>query len=135
MTQRRRYRKKANQFVTAVRLKLDTDGLVYRKWGGRQRGKRGDWLVDEHGEVYTVDARSFAKKYRRRRPGFYVKVAPVWAEVATREGSIRTKEGRSKYRKGDYLVFNSRNGTDGYCIRAARFKAMYRLDRERSSRR
>jgi hypothetical protein len=126
---RLRYRKKANQFVTAVRLNLDTDGLVYRKWGGRQRGKRGDWLVDNHGEVYTVDARSFARKYRRLSPGVYVKATPVWAEVATRAGSIRTKEGRSKYRKGDYLVFNSRNGSDGYCTGAARFKAMYRRDR------
>ena len=132
---RLRYRKKANQFVTAVRLKLDTEGLVYRKWGGRQRGKRGDWLVDDQGEVYTIDAKSFARKYKRLRPGVYVKAKPVWAEVATRDGSLRTKEGRSKYRKGDYLVFNSRNGTDGYCIRAARFRAMYRLDRARSSRR
>ena len=129
MTERLRYRKKANQFVTAVRLKLDTDGLVYRKWGGRQRAKRGDWLVDNQGEVYTVDARSFARKYRRLRPGVYVKIAPVWAEVATRDGSIRTKEGRSKYRKGDYLVFNGRNRTDGYSIRAERFMAMYRRDR------
>ena len=131
MQPRQRYRKKANQFVTAVRLKLDTDGLVYRKWGGRQHGKRGDWLVDNNGEVYTVDARSFARKYRRLRPGVYMKVAPVWAEVATSDGSVRTREGRSKYRKGDYLVFNSRNGTDGYCIRADRFRAMYRLDRDR----
>jgi hypothetical protein len=94
---RLRYRKKANQFVTAVRLNLDTDGLVYRKWGGRQRGKRGDWLVDNHGEVYTVDARSFARKYRRLSPGVYVKATPVWAEVAPAV-SARRKGGRNTAR-------------------------------------
>jgi hypothetical protein len=52
----------------------------------------------------------------------------VWAEVATRNGSVKTKEGRSRYRKGDYLVFNHRNARDGYCIEAVKFKAMYRLD-------
>lgn len=132
MTQRRKYRKKANQFVTAVRLDLDTDGLVYRKWGGRQRAKRGDWLIDNQGEVYTVEARSFARTYKRLRPGVFVKTTPVWAEVAMESGSVRTKEGRSRYRKGDYIVFNDRFARDGYCIGAARFKATYQLDRSRA---
>jgi hypothetical protein len=125
---RRRYRKKRNQFVTAVKLDLQTDGLVYRKWGGEQRAKRGDWLVDNDGDVYTVEARSFARTYERLRPGVYLKTAPVWAEVAMADGSIETKEGVSLYRRGDYIVYNSRNGRDGYCVKAAKFKAMYRLD-------
>ncbi len=132
MTQRRKYRKKANQFVTAVRLDLDTDGLVYRKWGGQQRAKRGDWLIDNQGEVYTVEARSFARTYKRLRPGVFVKTTPVWAEVAMESGSVRTKEGRSRYRKGDYIVYNDRFGRDGYCIGAARFKATYQFDRSRA---
>lgn len=128
MVKRRRYRKKADQFVTAVRLDLDTDGLVYRKWGGRQHAKRGDWLVDNQGEVYTVDARSFAKTYKRLRPGAFVKIAPVWAELAGHGGSVTTKEGQSRFRKGDYIVYNDRHARDGYCMSAKRFKAMYRPD-------
>ena len=45
METRKRYRKKEGQFVTAVRLDLDFDGLTYRKWGADQRCKPGDWLV------------------------------------------------------------------------------------------
>jgi hypothetical protein len=128
MDKRRRYRRKPSQYVVAVRLKLDTEGLTYRKWGGRQRAQRGDWLVDNNGDVYTVNGRVFARTYRRLRPGCYLKKTPVWAEVATRAGSIRTKEGRSQYRKGDYLVFNDRRGTDGYCMSAKKFKTMYQAD-------
>ena len=56
MEKRRRYRKNPDQFVTAVRLNLDTQGFVFNKWGGEQRCKPGDWLVDNDGDVYTVDA-------------------------------------------------------------------------------
>ncbi|MCP5004175.1 MAG: hypothetical protein GY941_09585, partial [Planctomycetes bacterium] len=41
----RRYRKKATANVIAVRLELDTDGFTYRKWGGEQFCKAGDWIV------------------------------------------------------------------------------------------
>jgi hypothetical protein len=132
MVQRRKYRKKADQFVTAVRLDLDTDGLVYRKWGGQQHAKRGDWLVDNQGEVYTVDARSFAKTYKRLRPGAFIKITPVWAEVATQSGRVTTKEGASSYRKGDYIVYNDRSARDGYCMSAKRFKGMYQPDQRRA---
>jgi len=126
MNKRRKYRKKASQFVVAVKLDLDTDGLVYRKWGGTQQAKPGDWLVDNDGDVYTVDGDVFARTYERLRPGVYVKTTPIWAEVATEAGSVKTKEGASHYRRGDYIVYNERNGGDGYCITAAKFKAMYR---------
>lgn len=122
---RRKYRKKASQFVIAIRLELDMRGLEYRRWGGRQRAKRGDWLVDNNGEIYTIDAKTFARTYKRVTPGLYVKKTPVWAEVATVSGSIQTKEGASRYKPGDYIVYNERGGSDGYCMSAARFKAMY----------
>jgi hypothetical protein len=125
MAVRAQYLKKDDRDVVAVKLDLDTDGLVYRKWGRRQRAKRGDWLVDNGDEVYTVEARVFARTYRRTGPGTFRKVTPVWAEVAARAGSIATKEGRSRYRKGDYLVFNNKNGTDGYCVSARKFRATY----------
>jgi hypothetical protein len=127
----KRYRKKADRFVVAVRLDLDTDGFTYRKWGAEQRCKRGDWLVDNDGDIYSIDGDVFAKTYRRAGPGVYVKTAPVWAEVATDSGSVVTKEGRSLYEAGDYLVYNNRNGTDVYCISADKFEAMYEPDEER----
>jgi len=125
MGQRRKYRKRESSFVTAVRLDLETDGLVYRKWGAEQRGKRGDWLVDNDGDVYTVDASVFARTYRQVSPGVYVKTAPVWAEVTESSGAIETKEGRSQYSPGDYLVFNEEDGRDGYAMSREAFAAMY----------
>ncbi len=122
---RLKYRKKANQAVTAIRLDLQMDGLVYKKWGGEQRAKRGDWIVANDGEVYTVDARSFARTYRRIGPGQYVKKTPVWVEMATQAGSIQTKEGRTRYKGGDYIVYNEYRGAGGYAMPAAKFKAMY----------
>ena len=128
MANRRRYRKKADQYVVAVRLDLDTQGFTYRKWGAEQRCKSGDWLVDNQGDIYTVDADVFAKTYCRVGPGKYVKTTPIWAEVATRPGSVETKEGTSYYDAGDYLVFNNEDGTDAYCISAAKFESMYEPD-------
>jgi len=125
---RRRYRKKADRFVIAVRLDLDTDGFTYRKWGAEQRCKHGDWLVDNEGDIYSVDSDVFAKTYRRVSPGVYVKTGPVWAEVATASGSVVTNEGKSFYKAGDYLVYNNEDGTDAYCIGADKFESMYELD-------
>ena len=129
MPDRRRYRRKADQYVVAVQLDLDTGGFTYRKWGGEQRCKRGDWLVDNDGDIYTVDREVFARTYRQARPGAYVKTTRVWAEIATEDGSVATKEGRSHYRRGDYLVSNNEDGADAYCVGAAKFESMYELDR------
>jgi hypothetical protein len=125
---RRRYRARPERFVVAVRLSLDTPGFTYRKWGGEQRCKAGDWLVSNDGEAYTVDADSFARTYREVDRGRYVKTAPVWAERAAAPGAIATKEGESRYERGDYLVFNNPDGTDGYCMSAAQFEATYEPD-------
>ena len=128
MGERRRYKKKPTSFVTAVRLDLETEGFTYHKWGAAQKCKRGDWIVDNDGDVYTVDAEVFARTYRRLSPGVYLKTTPVWAEVAETAGAIPTKEGESHYGPGDYLVFNEEDGGDGYCMSAASFKAMYEPD-------
>jgi hypothetical protein len=113
--------------VIAVRLDLDTKGLEYRKWGATQRAKQGDWLVVNEGDVYTVDARTFARTYKRLEPGRYVKKTPIWAEQANEAGSVKTKEGRSNYKRGDYIVSNTKSGADAYCIREAKFREMYEL--------
>jgi hypothetical protein len=113
-----------------VRLTLNTEGLVYRKWGGEQRAKRGDWIVDNDGDVYTVDADVFARTYRQTGLGTYVKTTPVWAERATVPGSVRTKEGVTHYRAGDYLVSNDRDGSDAYAIAAGAFESLYMPDND-----
>lgn len=61
MGAKRKYKKKPTSFVTAVRPDLDTKGFVYNKWGGEQVCKRGDWLVNNNGDTYTVSRGSFAK--------------------------------------------------------------------------
>lgn len=130
MPSRRRYRKRTDRPVVAVRLALDTDGLVYRKWGGEQRAKPGDWVVDNGGDVYTVDAQVFARTYRQTGPGTFVKTTPVWAERASEEGRVPTTEGSTAYRAGDYLVSNHEDGSDAYAVDAATFESMYEADDE-----
>jgi hypothetical protein len=128
MGNRKRYRKSEDQFVVAVQLDLDTDGFVYQKWGAEQRCKPGDWIVDNGGDIYSVDRGVFKKTYRMVSPGIYVKSTPIWAEVATKAGKVKTEEGESHYKKGDYIVFNNKDGTDAYCISAEKFESMYEPD-------
>jgi len=127
MPTKKRYRKRPECFVVAVRLDLETEGFRYRKWGGEQRCKQGDWLVDNDGDVYTVDAEVFARTYRSVGDGHYVKTTPVWAEVAREAGTVKTKEGSSEYEPGDYLVSNQEEGGDDYCISRDKFERMYEL--------
>ena len=126
----RRYVRRPDSPVVAIRLDLDIDGLVYRKWGDTQHAKRGDWLVDNDGDVYTVDADSFDRTYRPvgSGPGTYIKSTPVWATKAEKAGSVATKEGRTHYEAGDYIVSNSSDGSDQYAIAAAKFEKMYMPD-------
>jgi len=122
---RQKYVKRPSQAVAAVQLKLDTAGFDYEKWGSTQRCQPGDWLVDNGGDIYTVNEETFARTYRRVATGAYVKVTPVWAEKATEAGAIQTKEGTTNYAAGDYLVFNEAGGKDGYATAAAKFDEMY----------
>ena len=54
-----------------------------------QRCKKGDWLVNNPAEVYTIDRETFARTCRPVGPGVYIKDAPVWAKLAEQAGSIR----------------------------------------------
>ena len=123
-----RYRKKADQFVVAIQISLETEGFNYQKWGGIQKCKQGDWLVDNGGDIYTVDADVFNRTYRKVETGRYVKVTPVWAKIASKAGRVLTKEGKSEYNAGDYIVYNDKDGKDAYCMRAAKFESMYEID-------
>jgi hypothetical protein len=124
-SQRQRYVRRPDTPVIAVRLALETDGFVYQKWGGEQRAKPGDWVVDNDGDVYTVDAGVFARTYHRTGPGAYVKSTPVWAERASQAGSIQTKEGVTHYGAGDYIVSNNEDGSDEYAVAANKFESLY----------
>ena len=119
------YRRKKRTSVIAVRLDLDTEGFTYQKWGGTQRCKRGDWLLSNQGDVYTVDGETFARTYRQVSAGVYEKDAPVWAEQASESGTIQTKEGSTAYKAGDYLVFNDPDGHDGYAMSRETFHSLY----------
>jgi hypothetical protein len=130
MSGRARYERREKTEVIAVRLDLDTDGFTYRKWDDVQVCKRGDWLVDNAGEVYTVDADSFARTYTRVSLGVYRKTASVWAEQTTSDGDIRTAEGLTHYQPGDWLVFNAENETDGYAINDETFRRLYTKARQ-----
>ena len=125
MTERRKYRKKTTSFVIAVQLELETDGFTYQKWGGTQTCKPGDWVVDNNGDIYTVDRDTFENTYSPVRPGVYAKVKPVWAERAEQDGHIYTKEGVTHYKAGAYIVYNDPEGKDGYAVEADNFERMY----------
>jgi len=125
MNRRLKYVKRPSETVLAVQIALDIRGFRYRKWGAMQTCRRGDWLVDNKGDVYTVNRDTFARTYRRKAPGRYAKITPVWAEVAAKAGTVKTQEGISHYRAGDYVVFNEKSGRDGYTVSARKFRKMY----------
>jgi hypothetical protein len=122
---RRRYVKRPGQYVVAVQLDVETAGFTYRKWGGTQTCRSGDWLVNNNGDIYSVNGESFARTYRQTGPGTYVKSTPVWAEVAATAGAIPTKEGATQYQAGDYLVYNEPQGGDAYAVSKEKFERMY----------
>jgi hypothetical protein len=121
----KKYRRRDATNVAAVQLSLDTDGFTYRKWGGEQTCKRGDWLVFNRGDTYTVDQAIFVRTYREVSLGVYEKVTPVWAAVAADAGEIATAEGVTHYEAGEYLVFNDPEGKDGYAVTAEMFERLY----------
>ena len=125
MAGRQQYVKRASQFVVAVQLDLDTAGFTYQKWGHTQTCKRGDWLVNNNGDVYTVDRETFARTYQPSGPATYIKRTPVWAEVASESGAAHTKEGATQYQAGDYLVYNQPDGGDAYAVAKETFERMY----------
>ncbi len=125
MATRRTYMKREAQIVVAVQLDLDTRGFTYEKWGGSQTCKPGDWIVSNAGDTYTVDRQTFARTYRPAGHGEYVKIAPVYAEVAAAAGHVTTKEGTTHYDAGDYLVYNEPDGGDPYAVSKENFERMY----------
>jgi hypothetical protein len=119
------FRRRERTTVAAVRLDLETEGFTYRKWGGPQQCKGGDWIVHSGDDTYTVDAEVFSRTYRAVSRGVYEKVSPVWAARADTAGAIQTKEGFTPYQGGDMLVFNDPDGRDGYAMSKGTFDSLY----------
>jgi hypothetical protein len=124
----RRYRRRPGNDVVAVQLTLDTPGFEYRKWGHTQKCKPGDWIVDNGGDVHTVDRESFARTYTRVGKGRYRKRGYVWARRAESAGRVDTLEGTTTYRAGDYVVYNDPSGNDGYAMAPDQFLDLYEPD-------
>ncbi|MGQ1785145.1 MULTISPECIES: DUF4231 domain-containing protein [unclassified Saccharicrinis] len=122
---RKQYLKRPKYYVTAVQLDLDFKGFEYEKWGGKQKCKAGDWLINNNGDTYTVDKAYFNDFYQFVSPGVYNKIGEVWVEVATENSDIKTIEGSTEYAIGDYLVFDRQEGGDGYAIKKQVFERMY----------
>lgn len=127
MSDRKKYIKKSDTAVVAVQLNLDFEGFAYHKWGHDQRCSPGDWLVDNGGDVYTVDQEVFRNTYQQVSPGNYKKVKPIWAEVADESGVVKTIEGQTSYEAGDYLIADDRDGPFTYSVSPGKFESMYEL--------
>lgn len=122
----KRYRSKPGITVTAIQIKLKTEGIRYEKWGAIQLARTNDWLVENDGECYTVAADSFSRTYQPVADGRYVKISQVWAYQATESGRIDTLEGSSGYESGDYIVFNNPDDpADVYAVAKTRFESHY----------
>src|SRR5688572_9605329 len=93
----REYRRRPGATVYAIQLDLETDGFDYLKWNERQHCKRGDFIVRNGDDTYTVDADVFKSTYRKVGSIEYEKFGTVWADQATAAGTIATKEGATQY--------------------------------------
>ena len=77
--------------------------------------------IPQEGPIAIRSHRTYAKV----TPGHYRKTAPVWAEPASASGSVRTKEGTTHYKAGDYLAANDPEGKDPYAVTSEKFLATY----------
>lgn len=115
--------------VVAVQLRFDDMvPLRYTKWDADQAAKHGDWLIaetDGRGS-YTCEESVFNATYQATDVrGQYQKFGTVEAEIATEDGAVKTLEGSTSYKAGDYIVTNSTG--EQYAMSAAKFEARYRL--------
>lgn len=122
---RKPYRKKLNQAISAIQLNLDTQGFNYKKWGGEQHCKQGDWIVDNAGDIYTIDQSEFERTYKKVSNCRYIKTTKIWVSQADTNGSVITLEGETHYQAGDYLIANEKDGEYVYAISKIKFELMY----------
>lgn len=128
MSALKRYRRREKTTVTAVQIDLETEGFNYRKWGGVQIARAGDWLVNNNGNVYTIDREAFEQTYTATGPGVYEKIGPVWAREAQADGQVKSTSGFSGYSAGDMIVFRDTDELDGWAMNAEEFNRLYEPD-------
>ena len=61
-------------------------------------------------------------------PGVYEKTGRVWARKAKKRGKIQTTSGYTKYEAGDMIVFNDKDGLDGWAMGIEEFNRLYILE-------
>jgi hypothetical protein len=77
-----------------------------------------------------LDADSFARTYRATGPNTRVKTTLIWAEGMSADGSVATREGRTHYVAGDFLVSNAPDGEDPYAISREKLDSLYKFDED-----
>jgi len=115
-SKRREFTPRDNKYVEAIKLDLDFDGFTFQKWGHSQKCKRNDWLIFSEGDTYTVDHEYFLQHFKTQSPGRWKKVGKICAEEAEENGFVQTLEGKTNYKKGDFIVSNYGKGGDQYAI-------------------
>ncbi len=123
-----RYSRREQTNVTAIKIDMETDGFTYRKWGGEQIVRPGDWLVDNNGDVYTVDGEAFEATYTKVSQGIYTKTGHVWAREAESDGQVQSTSGFTQYHAGDMVVFRDEREIDGWAMSKADFATLYQVD-------
>ena len=124
----KRYRRRERTAIIAVQIALDTEGFTYKKWGDLQVARSGDWLVNNNGNVYTIDSEVFERTYTEVSDGVYEKTAAIWAEKAQAAGKVRSTSGFTNYRAGDFVLFNDEDRADGWAMSEKEFGRLYELD-------
>jgi len=132
MNSKQQYRRKANR-VVAIQMNFEnaaagddnTSLFKYHAWGDVQKCKPYDWVVNNNGEVYTIDDESFQDTYEELSLGVYAKVSSVWAKEASEDGKVKTKEGYTHFKKGDMIVSNDEKFLDQYAMSKEKFFELY----------
>ena len=124
----KRYRRREMTTVTAVQIALNTEGFTYKKWGDVQVVRAGDWLVNNNGNVYTVDHEVFERTYTKVSTGVYKKTGVVWVEEAQTAGKVRSTSGFTNYSAGEFVVFNDEDRADGWAMSVEEFTRLYEFD-------
>lgn len=124
----KQYERRPDGLIIAIQIRLDLEagGIAYRKWDSEQWGKRGDWLINDDGDTYTVSAENFANDYELSESGLYRNTAKVWAEEATGSGFVEIRGGTAPFVEGNMLVFSDPDRKEGQVFFYNKFNRLYR---------
>lgn len=72
--------------------------------GSSLKGVRGDWLIKDGFEVWTVAQSTFTTTHQEVSPGWYKKVSPALLLLLDCDLTVESLEGPSSGAKGDILA-------------------------------